>query len=239
MTGKRGTVLVVEDDADAAELLCAFVEREGFRAVRCTTAEAGVAAFAREQPAAVLLDWVLPDVPGIELCRQIRARDALVPIIFVSGRDDETSVARALDAGADDYVAKPVRGGELIARLEAHLRKLSAARGADTPEARTATPVRFGRVSVDLEAREVLVGDEHARLGGLEFKLLEYLLRNSGVAVSRDQIMNEVYGYDADISTERVDLLVRRLRAKLGDDDGAMISAVPGFGYRLDRRVSG
>ncbi len=94
-------------------------------------------------------------------------------------------------------------------------------------------------MSVDLEAREVLVGDEHARLGSLEFKLLEYLLRNSGVAVSRDQIMNEVYGYDADISTERVDLLVRRLRAKLGDEDGAVISAVPGFGYRLDRGVRG
>jgi DNA-binding response OmpR family regulator len=234
--GKRGTVLVVEDNADAAELLCAYVEREGFKAVRCTNAESGLAAFAREQPAAVLLDWVLPDGPGIELCRQMRTRDALVPIIFVSGRNDETSVARALDAGADDYVAKPVRGGELIARLEAQLRKLAAARVLDATDAGAAAPIRFGRVSVDLHAREVLVGDAHARLGNLEFKLLEYLLRNSGVAVSRDQIMNEVYGYDADISTERVDLLVRRLRAKLGDDDGAVIAAVPGFGYRLDRR---
>jgi len=230
-------VLVVEDNPDAAELLCAYVEREGFRSVRCTNAESGLTAFAREQPAAVLLDWVLPDGPGIELCRQLRAQDALVPIIFVSGRNDETSVARALDAGADDYVAKPVRGGELIARLEAQLRKLAAARGAEPADARAASPIRFGRVSVDLEAREVRVGEEHARLGGLEFKLLEYLLRNSGVAVSRDQIMNEVYGYDAEISTGRVDLLVRRLRGKLGDDDGAVIAAVPGFGYRLDRRL--
>jgi len=235
--GKRGTVIIVEDDAEAAELLCAYVEREGFNAVRCENAESGLTAFAREHPAAVLLDWALPDRPGIELCRQIRARDALVPIVFVSGRGDETSVARALDAGADDYVAKPVRGGELIARLEAQLRKLAASRGARAADGRTSSPIRFGRVSVDLEAREVLVDGEHARLGGLEFKLLEYLLRNSGVAVSRDQIMDDVYGYDAEISSERVDLLVRRVRAKLGDDDGAVIAAVPGFGYRLDRRL--
>ena len=239
MSGKRGTVLVVEDSAESAEILTALVEREGFKPVVCTTSESGLAAFARERPVAVLLDWVLPDGPGIELCRAVRAQDAVVPIIFVSGRHDETSIVRALDSGADDYVPKPVRGGELIARLEAHLRKLAATRdlagaGAEGPPSRL---LRFGDITIDLAAHEALVGDEPARLGPLEFKLLEYLARNTGVAVSRDQIMNEVYGYDADISTERVDLLVRRLRGKLGDDDGGFISAVPGFGYRLDRRA--
>lgn len=234
---KRGTVLVVEDDPDAAEILAALVEREGFKAVTRDTAEAGLAAFATERPVAVLLDWVLPDGPGTELCRTIRDRDAAVPIIFVSGREDETSVVRGLDAGADDYLPKPVRGAELIARLDAHLRKLAAAREAVTTNSHPTTRMTFGAVVVDLEAREVSVGDERVRLGALEFKLLEYLMRNSGVAVSRDQIMNEVYGYDADISTERVDLLVRRLRGKIGDEDGSFIAAVPGFGYRLDRRA--
>lgn len=237
VAGKRGTVLVVEDSRDSADVICALLEREGFRTVVCPTAEAGIASFERERPVAVLLDWVLPDGPGIEVCRSIRARDATVPIVFVSGRDDETSVVRGLDAGADDYVAKPVRGAELVARLEAHLRKLASTREAVAgagPQASGA--VNFGGITVDLEAHDVHAGAEHVKLGPLEFKLLEYLVRNSGVAVSRDQIMNEVYGYDADISTERVDLLVRRLRAKIGDDDGRFIAAVPGFGYRLDRR---
>jgi len=236
--GKRGTVLIVEDNSDAAELLSSLVEREGFRPAVRQTAESGLSAFSGEKPVAVLLDWVLPDGPGTEICRAIRTQDANVLIIFVSGRDDETSVVRGLDAGADDYVSKPVRGAELIARIEAHLRKLEAGRGSEhTPERTRPAPLRLGSVTIDLDAHEVKVGAEPARLGALEFKLLAYLLRNSGVAISRDQIMNEVYGYDADISTERVDLLVRRLRAKLGDDDGALIAAVPGFGYRLDRRV--
>jgi two-component system response regulator RegX3 len=236
--GNRGTVLVVDDSPDSSELVTAFVQREGFDVVACDTAETGLAAFARIRPVAILLDWGLPDAPGTEVCRAIRAQDSTVIIIFVSGRDDETSMVRGLDAGADDYLPKPVRGGELIARLEANLRKLAAARAeaAAMPAASVLSALRFGNVSVDFSAHEVSVGAKRVRLGPLEFKLLEYLARNSGVAVSRDQIMNEVYGYDADISTERVDLLVRRLRGKLGDQDGGYIAAVPGFGYRLERR---
>jgi two-component system, OmpR family, phosphate regulon response regulator PhoB len=236
--GKRGTVLVVDDSAESTELVTALVEREGFHVVACDTAEAGLAAFGRERPVAILLDWVLPDGPGTEVCRAIRAQDPTVIIIFVSGREDETSVVRGLDAGADDYLSKPVRGGELVARLEANLRKVAAARAGAGPTAPDGVPasLRFGKVTVDFGAHEVWVGEERVRLGPLEFKLLEYLARNSGVAVSREQVMNEVYGYDADISTERVDLLVRRLRAKIGDEDGGYIAAVPGFGYRLERR---
>jgi DNA-binding response OmpR family regulator len=125
-----------------------------------------------------------------------------------------------------------------MARLEAHLRKVAAFRAEKaSPAPGSETPMlSFAGVTLDLVAHEVTVGDQLVGLGPLEFKLLEYLARNPGVAVSRDQIMNEVYGYDADISTERVDLLVRRLRAKLGDRGGGYISAVPGFGYRLERR---
>lgn len=244
MAGSRGDVLIVEDTPDAAEILAILVEREGFRPVVCGTAAEGRAAFAQGRPVAVILDWTLPDGSGIEVCRHIRAQDQAVPIIFASGRDDETSIARAMDAGADDYVPKPVRGGELIARLEAHLRRLEALRELQSgPKPATAqtdrSPLRFGTVELDLAAREVRVGGGAVRLGPMEFKLLEYLARNAGVAVSRDQILSEVYGYDADIGTERVDLLIRRLRAKLGDlaDSGALIAAVPGYGYRLERRT--
>jgi two-component system, OmpR family, response regulator MtrA len=192
--GKRGTVLVVDDSADSTELVAAIVEREGFEVVACDTAESGLAAFARARPVAILLDWVLPDGPGTEVCRAIRAQDSNVIIIFVSGRDDETSVVRGIDAGADDYLPKPVRGGELIARLEANLRKLAAGRvSADVaPPHEGPAALRFGNVNVDFGAHEVTVGSDRVRLGPLEFKLLEYLGRNSGVAVSRDQIMNEV-----------------------------------------------
>lgn len=244
MSSERGIVLVVEDSPDSAALFSALVQREAFRPLVCPSAHEAASAFARSKPVAILLDWELPDGPGIELCRLVRAKDQAVVIIFVSGREDETSIARGLEAGADDYLAKPVRGGELIARLEAHLRRVEALRSLATAVERPPEPsqriVRFGAIEVDLVAREARVAGSPVRLGPLEFKLLEYLSRNPGVAVSRDQILNEVYGYDADISTERVDLLVRRLRAKLGegpDSEGHLV-AVPGYGYRLERRLS-
>ena len=151
-------------------------------------------------------------------------------------------MARALDAVADDFVAKPFRLTELIARLEAHVLKAYAAipliRGAATAPTSSANGLRFGEVEVDLAAREVRVAGEAVGLGPLEFKLVEYLCQNAGVAISRDQIMSQVYGYEADISTERVDLLARRVRAKLGEGPsrGGHLVAVPGYGYRWERR---
>jgi DNA-binding response OmpR family regulator len=242
MPGSRGDVLIVEDAIELAALFSEIVEREGFRGVACHSAGEALAALETTTPVAVILDWTLPDEPGIEVCRKIRLRDQVTPIIFASGRDDETSVARGLDAGADDYIAKPVRAGELIARLEAHLRRIEVLReqlGRSHERVGAVTSaVSFGNVEVDLVARTVSVGGKAIGLGPMEFRLLEYLVRNVGVAVSRDQIMSEVYGYDADIGTERVDLLVKRLRAKLSDHaEGGLITAVPGYGYRLERRA--
>lgn len=240
MPGERGRVLVVEDSPQAAELLVEMVEREGFSPVACASGAEARAGFERHKPVAVLLDWVLPDVPGTELCREFRAADGAVTIIFISGRDDETSMARGLDAGADDYVAKPVRPGELIARLEAHIGRVARLRDAYAlrAEPEAASTIQFGELQIDLRAREVRVGGRTVKLGPLEYRLLEYLGRNAGVAISRDQILSEVYGISADIDTERVDLLVRRLRLKLGDypDTGGHIVAHPGYGYLLERR---
>lgn len=240
MTGERGRVLVVEDSPQAAELLAETVEREGFSPVVCASGSEARAGFERHKPVAVLLDWVLPDVPGTELCRVFRAANPAVTIIFVSGRDDETSMARGLDAGADDYVAKPMRPGELVARLEAHLHRVARLRDlyATTKPPQPSETLEFGALQIDLRAREVHVAGRAVKLGALEYRLLEYLGRNAGVAISRDQILNEVYGITADIGTERVDLLVRRLRLKLGDypDAGGHIVAHPGYGYLLERR---
>jgi DNA-binding response OmpR family regulator len=234
----RGAVLVVEDDPAAAALVAAVLEEEGFRPLVCSDARTAMEPFVRQRPLAVLIDWVIPGGSGVELCRAMRDRDPLVPILFLTGRTDEASVSRGLDAGADDFVSKPFRARELVARLEAHLRKLSAlpARSQQpaSPDQESGEPDvhSLDDVEVDLGARRVLVGGRPIALGSLEFRLLEYLIRNVGVALSREQILNEVHGYD-DIPTERVDLLVRRLRTKLGWSD--RISAVPGYGYRLER----
>lgn len=239
MPGERGTVLIVEDAPSFAELIAALVEREGFTPVTCGTASEARTGFKRVNPVAVLLDWVLPDAPGSELCRELRAGDPAVTIIFISGRSDETSMARGLDAGADDFIPKPVREGELIARLEAQLRKVARLRAAFG--ATVGTPakerLRFGELEIDLMAREVRVGGKTVTLGPLQYRLLEYLGRNAGVAISREQILSEVYGIGADIGTERVDLLVQRLRRKLGNypDTGGHIIAQPGYGYLLEK----
>lgn len=241
----RGKVVVIEDSPDEADLITAAVEGESFSTVACATAGEGLAAVQSQRAVAVLVDWGLPDRPGIEVCRQIRAADPLIPILFISGRTDEATIARGLDAGADDFVTKPFRRIELIARLEAHVRKAQAGRSLARPAAAAGegeAPVqmhyRFGEVEVDLAAREVRVAGDPVGLGPLEFRLVEYLVQNAGIAISRDQIMSQVYGYDADISTERVDLLARRVRAKLGEGPGrgGHLVAVPGYGYRWERR---
>lgn len=241
MTGERGPVLIVEDSPESAELLAETVALEGFTPVTCASAAEARAGFARHKPVAVLLDWVLPDAPGTELCREFRAADPVLTIIFISGRNDETSMARGLDAGADDYVAKPVRVGELVARLEANLRRVAVLRErfASVAAGSPVKTLQFGALQIDLGAREVKVSGRVVKLGLLEYRLLEYLGRNAGIAVSRDQILNEVYGITASIGTERVDLLVRRLRLKLGDypDTGGHIVAQPGYGYLLERRA--
>ncbi|HEY8641619.1 MAG TPA: response regulator transcription factor [Candidatus Dormibacteraeota bacterium] len=234
--GTQGRILIVEDSEETSLLLADVLRAEGFEPVVRANAAEGEAAFPEVQPAAVLLDWVLPDRPGIEVCRQLRALDPIVPIMFVSGRDDEATVSRGLDAGADDFVFKPIRRVELVARLEAHLRKARALTAPAQPEARAV--MHFGEIEIDLSARVARVAGTEVGMGPLEFRVLEYLARNAGIAVSRDQILSEVYGYDADISTERVDLVIRRLRQKLGEglDRGGLLVAVPGYGYRLEPR---
>jgi two-component system phosphate regulon response regulator PhoB len=240
-TGNRGAVLVVEDSLESAALISTVLEEEGFRAIVRHDGQEGLQAFSNERPIAVLLDWVVPGGPGLEICRRIREQDRVIPIFFISGRQDEASVSRGLDAGADDFLVKPFRPRELMARLDASLRKVAAMQSsAGEPGATAATTaqpavITLGDAEVDLDAREARLRGEPVALGPLEFKLLEYFVRNPGVALSRDQILREVYEYDAQIATDRVDLLVRRLRSKLAWAD--RLVAVPGYGYRLERRA--
>lgn len=245
----RGKVVIIEDVPAEAALLSAALSDESFQPVLCGTAAEGLASAADGRPVGVIIDWGLSDRPAADVCRDLRKKDPLLAIMFLSDRTDESTVARGLDAGADDFVAKPFRRTELIARFEAHVRKAaaaiplvraasSAAAGGAGAQAGSGTSLRFGEIEVDVAAREVRVAGEPVGLGPLEFKLVEYLCGNAGVAISRDQIMSQVYGYEADISTERVDLLARRVRAKLGEGPsrGGHLVAVPGYGYRWERR---
>jgi two-component system, OmpR family, KDP operon response regulator KdpE len=241
----RGKVVVIEGSREDGELVSTALTEESFQPILCLSAAEGLASAAEGRPVGVIIDWGLPDRPAVDVCRELRARDPLLPILFLSARTDEATIARGLDAGADDFVGKPFRRTEMVARFEAHVRKAAAAIALVRSPAPAAAQgpasdgtLRFGEIEVDLAAREVRVAAEAVGLGPLEFKLVEYLCTNAGVAISRDQIMSKVYGYDADISTERVDLLARRVRAKLGEGPsrGGHLVAVPGYGYRWERR---
>ena len=231
----RGTILLIEDGEETAGYIADLLIAEADEPIICRTAAEGSRALER-RPTAVLLDWGLPDRPGLEVCREIRALDDRLPILFVSGRTDEASAARGLDAGANDFIIKPFRPVEFIARVEAQIRRAHrdedpAPHLAEGPEL-----LRFGPIVLDLRAREVSVDGESVALGPLEFKLLEYLARNAGVAISREQILQHVYGYGAGNSPERVDMLVRRVRIKLNAED--RLASVPGYGFRWEKAGS-
>jgi DNA-binding response OmpR family regulator len=229
----RGAILIIEDGQESADYMADLLVAESYETILCRTASEGMRALA-QHPRAILLDWGLPDRPGLDVCREIRLVDDRVPVIFVSGRTDEASVARALDAGANDFIVKPFRPVEFIARVEAQIRRSQPSAAVAAPVPSGAQVLHFGAILVDLKAREVTVAGAPAQLGAHEFKLVEYLVLNAGIAISREQILEHVYGYGGGNSTERVDMLVRRVRSKLSADE--RLTSVPGYGFRWERR---
>lgn len=237
----RGVIAIIGDNPEHRAQLSANLESEGFTALPWRVSRSGDEDSSNIRPLAVILDWVPPGGSGVAICRQLRRGDPFIPLLFVGDLEAERSINRGLDAGADDFLIRPLRPSELGARLESGLRKTAAYRNAlAQPAADTGmTPrVSFGPVEVDLIAHKVLVGGQNVSLGQLEFRLLEFLCRHPGVAVSQAQILDAVYEFDADVEPARVGLLVRRLRAKLGEgaNAGGQIVSVPGYGYRLERR---
>jgi DNA-binding response OmpR family regulator len=251
VTNGRGPIAIIGDSHVNTAHLSDILQSEGFTTLVWLLTRGDNGDSSAVRPVAVVLDWVPPGGAGIETCRQLRRGDPIIPILFVGGPEAEQSINRGLDAGADDFLLRPLRPGELGARLEAGLRKAAAhlaalsqltALGQLTDGDEQQVPrLSFGPVEVDLVAHDVFVRGKSISLGHLEFRLLEYLCRNPGMAVSQAQILDAVYGFDADVETARVGLLVRRLRAKLGpgSDAGGQIVAVPGYGYRLERRHLG
>jgi DNA-binding response OmpR family regulator len=218
-------ILVVEDDESIGSGLERVLVSQGY-AVRRLTRGAPALAAADEEVGLVILDLGLPDVDGIDVCRRLRAARPDLAILIVTARDQELDVVAGLDAGADDYLVKPFRLSELLARVRAHLRRGVAAEPEEPDE-----PVRAGDVVVDRAARRAWHRDEELALRPKEFELLTLLVGEAGRAVTRERIMREVWDTEWMGSTKTLDTHVLALRHKLGSD---AITTLRGVGYRFE-----
>jgi two-component system, OmpR family, response regulator RegX3 len=222
-------VLVVEDEESYREALSFLLEREGFEVSLAETGPDALSTFEREGADIVLLDVMLPGLPGTEVCRQLR-QVSHVPVIMVSARDEEVDKVVGLELGADDYVTKPYSPRELLARIRAVLR-----RGAEAPDLDPQVLEAAG-VRMDVERHVVTLHGEPLALPLKEFDLLELLLRNAGRVLTRGQLIDRVWGADYVGDTKTLDVHVTRLRAKIEDDPRAprLLLTVRGLGYRLE-----
>ncbi len=222
-------VLIVEDDRDIAELIARYLSKAGYQVDVVSNGRDAQARISANPPDVLVLDLMLPEVDGLEICRGVRAdrRTASIPIIMLTARADESERIVGLELGADDYVAKPFSPGELVARVRALLRRV--ARQADP--ASTAT-ITYGAIVVDPERHTASNGGEDVQLTAKEFLLLEYLLTHRGRVLSRDLLLTDVWGYSYTGGTRTVDVHVRRLREKLPVLVEGLVT-VKQFGYKL------
>jgi two-component system response regulator RegX3 len=234
MSESAPVVLVVEDEASYVEALPVGFGREGFAVRIARDGAEALEQFEAVQPQVVLLDLMLPKVSGIDVCRQLRSRSA-VPIIMVTARDGEIDTVVGLEVGADDYVTKPYRMRELVARMRAVLRR--APHGADLAEGGSNDVLEVGDVRLDRRRHEVRVAGQEVKLPLKEFELLELLLANVERVVHRDTLIDVVWGPDYVGDTKTLDVHMRRLRAKVDLDPSrpSQITTVRGVGYRFER----
>ena len=225
MAEAERTVVVVEDDANIADLLDLYLREAGFRVLQASQGERGLELIEQQRPAIVLLDIGLPDIDGFEVCRRVRAKSN-VPVLFLTARDGEIDRILGLELGADDYVTKPFSPREIVARVKAILRR-------GQPDTRDAHDiVHIGDdYQIDITRREAQRSDGVIALATREFELLAFFARNQGIALSRQQLIDGVWGADWYGDDRTVDVHVRQLRKKLGDD--LPLATVWGIGYRL------
>lgn len=216
------TILVVDDDDALAEMIGLVLAQEGFNAVFCENGSRAFETFMRSTPDLVLLDLMLPGMNGIEVCQQIR-RSSNVPIIMLTAKSDTEDVVKGLEAGADDYIAKPFKHAELLARIRTRLR----------PRESRQLVVSIGDIVMDMDGRTVKYHSTEVPMTPLEFDLLAALVRHPGQALSRQELLDMVWGY-TDVSDSLVNVHVQRLRAKF-DELGAdrFIQTVRGVGYKI------
>jgi DNA-binding response OmpR family regulator len=218
------TILVVDDERNIVALVRLYLEKEGFNVVAASDGEQALVQFERSDPDLVVLDVMLPKLDGFEVCRELRRRGD-VPILMLTARSEDIDAIVGLELGADDYVTKPFNPRALVARVKAILRRTDVT-------AKGGRPIQVGDLRIDPRRREASVGDRRLDLRAREFDLLAALARDPGVVLSRDALLEDVWGTDFPGETRTVDVHVAEVRKKLGDD-GPQVETIRGIGYRL------
>ena len=222
-------VLLVEDDASLAELLVYHLQRAGYGVTHTTDGEEALLLAREHTPDLVLLDWMIPNLSGIEVCRQLRRTQATanVPIIMLTARGEEDDRVRGLETGADDYITKPFSPRELVARVGAVLRRVRPALAGEL--------LSYADIEMDTAGHKVRRGGQPVNLGPTEFRLLRHLLEHPGMVFSRERLLDAVWGRESDIEARTVDVHIRRLRVAINMGDRPdIIRTVRSAGYALD-----
>lgn len=223
-------VLLVEDEPDLADPLAYLLQREGFEIEIADDGEKALRMFREQGADVILLDLMLPGIPGTEVCRQVRATSQ-VPIVMLTAKDSEVDIVVGLELGADDYVTKPYSSRELLARMRAVLRRSSAGEG-DLEE----HVLEGGRVTLDIDRHTIAVDGEQINMPLKEFELLELLMRNTGRVLTRGQLIDRVWGSDYFGDTKTLNVHIKRIRSRIEEAPSApqMLVTVRGLGYRFE-----
>jgi len=219
-------ILVVDDEANIIDLARLYLEQEGYRVEEAMDGQQALEKIDSHEPALVILDIMLPEVDGFEVCRRVRA-ESDVPIIMLTARDDDVDKIVGLELGADDYMTKPFNPRELVARVKAILRR------AEQAPRRDGAPIHIGDLTIDPPRREISVAGEVVETRTKEFDLLLTLVEHKGIVLSREQLLNLVWGYDFYGQTRTVDVHIAHLRKRIAASDQVRIDTVTGVGYKL------
>lgn len=233
MTSQRPkTILIVEDENDIAQLVKIYLEKEGFHTLRAKTGLEAQKLVSSDHPDLLILDLMLPEMDGLEVCKSLRNKPetALIPIIMLTAKAEESDTIVGLELGADDYVTKPFSPKSMVARVKALFRRL------ERTNSEKATTLSYGPLQMDLIRHEVLVEGKEVTLTAKEFGLLEHLLRHPGRVLTRDVLLNTVWGYDYYGTTRTVDVHIRRLKLKVPLLNDVILS-VKSLGYKLSDQV--
>ena len=225
---QRPTILVVDDEAAQREVVAYNLESSGYKVICADNGEDALLITYEEQPDLIVLDWMMPKLSGIEVCRQLRVKKETknIPIILLSARSEDIDKVRGLEVGADDYVAKPYSVVELMARIHAQLRRSNASMAGEK--------LSFSDIELDSESHKVFRGGSEIKLGPTEYRLLSFLMEKPGRVRTRDQLLDRVWGRDIYVDSRTVDVHVGRLRKALTQYGGSdPIRTVRGAGYSL------
>ena len=225
-------ILIIEDDAHILLGLEEVLKSDGFEVTVCNRGDQALAAVSQHRPGLIVLDIMLPGLSGYDICRQLRAKNNSTPILMLTAKGQEIDKVVGLDLGADDYVTKPFGVRELLARLHALLRRPGAP---NAPDANCREPFRIGTATIEPKTFQLKQGKSVSELTAKELKLLEFFFAHPGEVLSRDRLLNEIWGYNYYGTTRTLDQVIVQLRKKLGDhaDEPKHLLTVHGVGYRL------